>query len=127
VDLIHGFVALGPCPTFYSATFPEFDHKISGLEEKFEIPQNSRKIQKNFLLLISRQNLKVVFLGDRCSELSDSSVHAKLTPSSTMLHQRINTTPTISGRKSVIIKKKGITNLLPLNPPLKFRVTCPLD
>ena len=120
MDLIHGFVTLGPCKTFYSATFPEFDHKISGLEEKFEIPQNPRKLQKNFCSSILEQNLKVVFLGVRCSDLSDSKCYAKPTSSSTTLHHRIDTTPTISGRKSVIIKTKGITNLLPLEPPSYF-------
>ena len=52
VVLIHGFVALGPCPTFYSATFSNFNHKNSGLEEKFEIPENPRKFQENFCSLI---------------------------------------------------------------------------
>jgi len=123
--LIHGIVVLGPCTPFYSATFSNFNHKIFGFGGEIRNSQISRKFQKNFCSLILEQIFKVVFLGRRCSDLSDSSAHAKPTSSSTTLHHRIDTTPTIHGCKSVIIKIKGITNLLPLEPP-QFSRTLPI-
>ena len=76
VDLIHGCVALGPFPTFYSSTICDFNRKISGLEEKFEIPQNSRKIQKKNYALDFVADLLLLFflvLGDPIRVIQSST------------------------------------------------------